>query len=241
MSADSFSVDFEPTAAFAGHESAKELWSRQRPLPSFSPIGRGTLIANRRMSFPRVHSHCAPSASRDQSQGSRPLNQDSLFTFEQVIASCHGEIAYFSRLLRELHGEAELCTVDGIVMPLHAKRHDDGTFHAMAGGVTPIASEHIDEETCASIFDAQDRLFATLRLRTGDMDPSASLDRLLRALVQTVAGAITERWFRLHHRLHWIVAAQRQDRAESINGSDTSAAVRPHNQLLSFKIRDLGV
>jgi AraC-like DNA-binding protein len=66
----------------------------------------------------------------------------------------------------------------------------------------------------ASIYDAQGQLFASLHLQGGEMERSASLDRLLAALLESVAGAITERWFRLHHRHHWIVAAQRRDDTE---------------------------
>ena len=139
---------------------------------------------------------------------------DSLFTFEQVIASAKGEIAHLTWLLRELRCCAQLRRADGIVLPLNVGRADRWTQADAADFDSQTPGSHIEQRNCNSIYDPQGQLFATLQLRASEMDRSASLDRLLGALIESLAGAITERWFRLHHRRHWIVAAQRQDRTE---------------------------
>jgi len=56
----------------------------------------------------------------------------------------------------------------------------------------------------APIYDTEGNLLASLEL-----DRSDSSQRSLRALIDVAARAIAERWFRIRHRVPWIVAALR--------------------------------
>jgi AraC-like DNA-binding protein len=64
---------------------------------------------------------------------------------------------------------------------------------------------------CAPIYDAQARLLASLHLATSDTDGSQTLAKLLRALIESAAHAISERLFRMAYRDCWIIAAQMLD------------------------------
>ncbi len=159
--------------------------------------------------------------------GRRHTN-DSLFTFEQVIAGAKGEMAHLTWVLRELRCRVQLRRTDGTVMPWHSERDDSGTRADADDPDSQNPGPPVEQRNCASIYDAQGQPFATLQLCTGEMDRSASLDRLLGALIESVASALTERWFRLHHRRHWIVAARRQDGTEK----PIALAVDRHQRLL---------
>jgi transcriptional regulator of acetoin/glycerol metabolism len=61
------------------------------------------------------------------------------------------------------------------------------------------------------IYDEEGRPLTLLEVERGGMDRSDAADALLRALLQSAARAISERWFRLAHRRQWIIAAMRRD------------------------------
>lgn len=215
MSADTFSVHFD-TNVLDDYPSVNA--ARTTARPSFTvATPRNTIVTKRAVPLPRLaarHGLRASRAAASKPQQAEPPSQDLRYTFEQVIASSQGEIAYLVRLLRVLHCEAELRRTDGVVTPLQADRSGDGKIPEMMGVAARSANEDIEEDASAPVFDAQGRLFATLRLRSGDRDRSAALTQLLDVLIESAAGAIAERWFRLHHRHQWIVTAQRQDRTE---------------------------
>jgi AraC-like DNA-binding protein len=84
------------------------------------------------------------------------------------------------------------------------------------------------------IFDADGCVFASLDIVQGDAAHSEAAAQLLRALVDSAACTITERWFRLVHRRQWVVAAMRRntpsstiivatDRDQRIVGADRRA------------------
>lgn len=61
---------------------------------------------------------------------------------------------------------------------------------------------------CASIHDAHGRQCASLDLITNEIESSPTLARLLRALIDQAARAVSERLFRMCYRDTWIVAAR---------------------------------
>jgi AraC-like DNA-binding protein len=84
------------------------------------------------------------------------------------------------------------------------------------------------------ILDADGRLLASLDIIQGDAVCLASSEQLLSALAESIARAITERWFRLLHRRQWVIAATRRnsagtmivfalDREQRIVGADRQA------------------
>jgi AraC-like DNA-binding protein len=184
------------------------------------PVGAmrgGNSVARHPIGLPRVGRrpvYRSSGVARGGSRQARKHCNDSLPTFEQVIASATGEIVHLTRLLRELCCRAQLRRTDGIILPLNSERDDCWTHTDAVDHASQPSGSHIEQWNYAPIYDPHGRLFATLHLHTGELDRSPSLDRLLGALIESVASAITERWFRLHHRRHWIVAAQRQDGKE---------------------------
>lgn len=84
------------------------------------------------------------------------------------------------------------------------------------------------------IFDAEGRALASLEIIQDESARSDYSEPLLRALLESTARAITERWFRLVHRHQWVVAAMRRsapdttmllaaDRDQRIVGADRQA------------------
>jgi AraC-like DNA-binding protein len=124
----------------------------------------------------------------------------------QLLSIAHEDIARLTDVLRDQRCEATLRGMDGMALPIApSKRHPPGKVHgdALEGtrshGSTPTLS--------ASIYDAEGRTLAFLDLSLGDLARSESSESLLRALIDSTARAMTERWFRLTHRRLWIVAA----------------------------------
>jgi AraC-like DNA-binding protein len=120
----------------------------------------------------------------------------------QLLGSAHEDIARLTDILSGLRCIAVVRGIDGVVSPLNeAAASIDGYGTADAPALS------------APIYDAQGRPLAALEVIPGEMDRSDSSDRLLRALIESAARAITERWFRLQHRRQWIVAAMRRNAA----------------------------
>jgi AraC-like DNA-binding protein len=184
----------------------------------------GHLVVSRR-ACPR------PAYSRQAVAGSGGLEvhgDDSPPTFERAIAVAREEIAHLTSLLRELPCRARLCRTDGVETPLSFLSDGIGADADTASSVLRSSGRDLAPTNCAPIHDPEGRLYATLHIRLHEIDRSTSLDRVLEALSKSVAGAITERWFRLQHRHHWIVAAQRRDRTEE----PLALAVDRHQRIL---------
>jgi AraC-like DNA-binding protein len=123
--------------------------------------------------------------------------QGSTFTFEQLLASAEGELAHLAAILRVLGCSAELHRVQDQI-PTNTET-TAFALRADAPGEPAIR---------AVICDAQGYPYASLSIISDEIGRSVALDRLLRALLASAAAAIAERWFRMHYRRHWIVAAQ---------------------------------
>jgi AraC-like DNA-binding protein len=92
-------------------------------------------------------------------------------------------------------------SVDGTLMPLGTA--EGPSIPALIATAPPL---------CAPIYDTRGEPLAFIELIPPDANPSGSSQTLLRALIEATARAITERWFRICHRRHWIIAARRTRR-----------------------------
>ncbi len=143
----------------------------------------------------------------------RELNQQ-LSPTQRLFASAQEDIARLTEILHAQTGAVVMRGVDGIVLPLQAAAADSSA----AGPAAPI-------------YDVQGRVLASLSIIQGAVDRA---DSLLGALLDTAARAITERWFRLTHGRHWIIAATPRniagtpmllavDREQRVVGADRQA------------------
>jgi AraC-like DNA-binding protein len=133
--------------------------------------------------------------------------------FDCVVDNSSAELAHLSGILRQLGCAARLRELDGLdTMRL------------------PIA---LEPTLSGSIYDPEGRVYATLDLTHIDGERSDALHKLLRVLLAWAASAITERWFRMHYRQYWIIAARHQaapdtcmilavDRDQDLVGADRS-------------------
>jgi AraC-like DNA-binding protein len=128
----------------------------------------------------------APSQGREPGGALGQLNQQ-LSPTQRLFASAHEDIVRLAEILHSQKCEVVLRGNDGVVLPLQA---------AAAGSM--------DAATAAPIYDAQGCPLACLGIIQATTDRA---DSLLRALLDSAARAITERWFRLTHCRHWIIAA----------------------------------
>jgi AraC-like DNA-binding protein len=123
--------------------------------------------------------------------------------------------------------------MDGVILPL------DTNTTPIHGGRSNVIAERIHPPSGASalstpIFDAEGRALASLDIIKTDAARSYCSEPLLRALIEPAARAIMERWFRLVHRRHYVVAAMRRnaprttilfatDRDQRLVGADRQA------------------
>jgi AraC-like DNA-binding protein len=105
-------------------------------------------------------------------------------TTEKLFVSAREDVARLAEILRGLRCTAVMRAMDGIVEA---------------------------PELSMPVYDAEGRPLALLEINRGELDRSDMADALLRALLESAARAITERWFRLVHRRQWIIAAMRRD------------------------------
>ena len=126
-------------------------------------------------------------------------------TTQQLLSSAHEDLARVGEILRTQRCAARLLGIDGSVISL-------------IGSVSPIDPGNSEDSRLsrvpalsAPIYDSQGRLFVSLQVIQGATDYSVSSQTLLRALIESTARSITERWFRLAHCREWIVAAMRRD------------------------------
>jgi AraC-like DNA-binding protein len=149
------------------------------------------------------------------------------------LASAHEDVSRLNEILRTQHCTAVMCGVGGVILPLNAMTTP---IHC---GRDSVVAEKLHPASGVSalstrIFDAEGRVLGSLNIIKADATRSECSEPLLRALVEPAARAITERWFRLAHRRHYVVAAMRRnaprtaillatDRDQIIVGADRQA------------------
>lgn len=152
----------------------------------------------------------------------------------QVYASAHEDIARLGQILRGHRCAAVMRGSDGVVLPLATpalRSHMNA-----AAGELPERQSSVSRTVAldAPIYGADGGLLATLEVTSSDCDRSDASTKLLGALLEAAARAITERWFRLVHRRDWVIAAMRRkapdtcilvalDREQRLLGADRRA------------------
>jgi len=147
--------------------------------------------------------------------------------------SAHEDISRLNEILRAQQSTAVMRGLDGVILPL------DTVTIPINGGRSSHGAADLDPPSSAlsfstPIFDAEGRALASLDIIQADTLRSDSSEQLLRALVESAARAISERWFRLVNRRHCVVAAMRRnaprttilfaaDRDQRIVGADRQA------------------
>jgi len=118
--------------------------------------------------------------------------------------ACREEIARLAWIARELSRNALLRDTDGSLIPLSATA--DWEVSA------PIARE---PTMSAPIYDYDGSAMASIALYESAGRVVEPTERILRVLIRSTARAMSERWFRLAHRREWIIAAVREDEANT--------------------------
>ena len=152
---------------------------------------------------------------------------------EQLLTSAHEDISRLNEILRTQHCTAVMCSTEGVIFP------SDATTTPNQGDRSSVVVGRFQPAPGASalstpIFDAEGRALGSLNIIKTDAAPSDYSEALLRALVEPAVRAITERWFRLVHRSHYVVAAMRRnapqtailfatDRDQRLVGADRQA------------------
>lgn len=121
----------------------------------------------------------------------------------RLFASSGGELARLARILGQSACFAVVRFRDGTVFPV-VTRDDTQKGNSTETRHTLSFPMH----------GADGSPVAFMELTADTADHSHLADTLLRATVESTARAISERWFRIAHLNHWIVAAQPVDDAE---------------------------
>ena len=185
-----------------------------------------------RAGFLRNTNDCL-SAVRDR-RGQKRMTQTQTSLTKQVYVSAQEDIARLNQMLSGHQCTAVMRGSDGVELPLNSP--------VLRGQATAPAVELPANESGAGrtvalnapIYGADGCLLATLEFASSDCDRSDSSAKLVRALLEATARAITERWFRLVHRRHWVIAAMRRkapdtcillslDREQRLLGADRRA------------------
>lgn len=129
---------------------------------------------------------------------------------EQLLTCANEDISRLNEILRTQQCTAAICGVDGVMLPPDTITTPirGGRCNAVAAKLHPTSGASV---LSTAIFDAQGRSFASLEIIKTDTARSDFPEPLLRGLVESAACAITERWFRLVHRRHYVVAAMRRN------------------------------
>jgi AraC-like DNA-binding protein len=135
---------------------------------------------------------------------------------EQLFASSREDIARLTEILRGQACIAVMRGIDGVVLPLNCGA---AWLDARRGGAPAL---------CAPIYDSEGHVLASLEVTEGGKDLPDSSQDLLRALIESAARAISERWFRLAHCRHWVLAAM----PRNAPGSSVILAVDGDQRLL---------
>jgi AraC-like DNA-binding protein len=117
---------------------------------------------------------------------------------------CREEISRLVRIVRELSCNALLRGTDGSLIPLSTTA--DWELQA------PIARE---PTVSAPIYDCDGSAMASIVLFENAGLVVGPTKHILRVLIRSTALSMSERWFRLAHRRDWIIAALREDEAQT--------------------------
>jgi AraC-like DNA-binding protein len=116
---------------------------------------------------------------------------------QQLFASVHEDIARLKEIFQGQPCTAIMRGMDGVVLPLDMS-------------APPVHSTPVDAPAfCAPIYGKDGVPLASIEVVLNDSDGSVTSAKLLRALIESSARAITERWFRVLHRYQWVLAAMR--------------------------------
>lgn len=115
-----------------------------------------------------------------------------------LFASFRGELAQLEQMLRESACSAAIRAIDGTVTPVTATRDPESVGGCAA--VPPLSEP---------IYAADGTPLAFLEVTPRAAGHSSVTQRMLRSIVESSTRAMAERWFRMSHLNHWIVAAQR--------------------------------
>jgi AraC-like DNA-binding protein len=144
--------------------------------------------------------------------GAPPLRATPLFSVkscdprtetERLVACSNEELGRLRRILQDLGGHATVRGSDGSEVPVTA-----------TAGKAPACALAAEWMPSAPIYDATGKFLAMLEVGATGIDRSNLSAKLLVALVNSVAQSISERWFRISYRPHWIIAALRRDGME---------------------------
>jgi transcriptional regulator GlxA family with amidase domain len=152
---------------------------------------------------------------------------------EHLLMSAYEDISRLNEILRPLQSTVVIRDMDGVVLTLDPAAKPTQGDRNKAGAVNfalPLGTSALS----TPIFGAEGCALASLETIRREAGRADSLEQLLRALVESAARAITERWFRLVHRRRWVVAAMRRnspgtmiliaiDRDQRIVGADQQA------------------
>jgi AraC-like DNA-binding protein len=115
---------------------------------------------------------------------------------EELISSAHEDVARLTHILAPQRFVATIRCADGATRTTNAL--DARVSEGAPGGTLALV---------APVYDADGRPLASLEVSHENKELSESSRGLLRALIESAAQSISERWFRYVHRRHWIVAA----------------------------------
>jgi hypothetical protein len=152
---------------------------------------------------------------------------------QHLLMSAYEDISRLNEILRPQQSAVVIRDMDGVVLALDSAAKPTQGCRNNAGAVNlalPLGTSALS----APIFGADGCALASLEIIQGEARRADSSEQLLRALVESAARAITERWFRLVHRRQWVVAAMRRnspgtmilfatDRDQRIVGADRQA------------------
>ena len=129
-----------------------------------------------------------------------PADTGALSSPARLRDACREVISRLARMVGELSCHALLCGTDGSVIPLSTT----GEWEISA----PLSRE---ATVSAPIHDYDGAAMASIALLDQAGRTIEPTERVLRVLIRSSARAMSERWFRLHHRREWIIAARRED------------------------------
>jgi AraC-like DNA-binding protein len=154
---------------------------------------------------------------------------------EQLLSVAHEDLARLTQILHSLQCSVLMLGVDGKVLP---RSSEPPAWSAIAVARGP--------EVRAPIHDPDGRVVVWLEVLRGAADCPDSARKLLRAVIEGTARSITERWFRLAYRQHWVMAVTRRvapgtglllalDREKRVVGADFQARRLLETQHIPFE------
>lgn len=171
-----------------------------------------------------------PSSNLRTSRQTRPATSHRRARTEQLLTSAHEELSRLNSILRTQRCTAVMRGAEGARLPVTIPGQG-GHGNSGVGRLDPPSGASV---LSTPIFDTEGRALASLDISHADAARSDCSEPLLRALIEPAARAITERWFRLVYRRHFVVAAMRRnaprgailfaiDRDQRLVGADRQA------------------